>query len=66
VYVPGGRFTMKGGTVYGSGAGEGLANTAPTGAALALGDTSGVARYGNSNNIIESGLTTDETLVGHN
>jgi hypothetical protein len=56
---------MRDGTVYGSGADTGLKNTATTGAALALGGTSVLAKYGDGSNIIASGLATNETLVGH-
>jgi parallel beta-helix repeat protein len=66
VYIYNGTtFTMKGGTVYGSGAGTGLANTGTPGASLSLGGASAMAKYGNFDDIIESGLATDETLVGH-
>jgi hypothetical protein len=51
--------------LHGSGAGTGLANTASSGASLVIKDTASIARYGNFNDIIESGLTTDATLTGH-
>jgi hypothetical protein len=66
VYAGGGTFTMNGGTVYGKKGGKGLANTAKSGASLALSGASTEARYGNYFDIITSGLYTDETLVGHN
>jgi hypothetical protein len=65
VYFSSGTFAMRGGTIYGRGAGTGLANTAPYGASLYLNDASVTAKYGNYSDIIESGLATDETLVGH-
>jgi hypothetical protein len=65
VYVDGGTFTMKGGTIYGREAGTGLANTGSPGASLSIENTGATARYGNGSNILESGLATDETLVGH-
>jgi hypothetical protein len=65
VYVSG-TFTMGGGTIYGREAGTGLVNTASVGASLSRKDTASIAKYGNSSNIIESGLATNETLVGHN
>jgi hypothetical protein len=66
VYVEGGEFWLNGGTVYGKGAGTGLANTASSGASLALSHASITAKYGNFDDIIESGAATDATLVGHN
>jgi uncharacterized repeat protein (TIGR02543 family) len=62
VYVSSGTFWMSGGTIYGRGAGTGLAHTY---ASLAIKDTASIAKYGNFSDILESGLTTDETLVGH-
>jgi parallel beta-helix repeat protein len=64
VYVAGGTFTMGGGTVYGKGAKAG-SNTAKSGASLALKDSAAIAKYGNFDDILESGLATDATLVGH-
>jgi hypothetical protein len=61
VYVDRGTITMNGGTIYGSGAVAGLANT---GANASL---DGAGKYGNGSNIIASGRSgTNETLVGHN
>jgi hypothetical protein len=65
VYVSRGTFTMSGGTIYGRGAGTKLANTGSPGAALSLYDTASIAKYGNFSDILDSGLATDETLVGH-
>jgi hypothetical protein len=60
IYI--GEFTMNGGTIYGSDAGSGLANTAETGASLY---NVGTAKYGDGSDIIASGDGTDDTLVGH-
>jgi uncharacterized repeat protein (TIGR02543 family) len=65
VRINGGTFWLMGGTVYGRGAGTGLANTASSGASLSIKDTTAIAKYGNFSDIIESGLATDATLVGH-
>jgi hypothetical protein len=65
VRVDSGTFWLRGGTVYGRGAGTGLANTAPSGASLSIQDTASIAKYGSGGDIIESGLATDATLVGH-
>jgi uncharacterized repeat protein (TIGR02543 family) len=66
VYVDSGTFMLGGGTIYGKGAGAGRANRtgAVTGASLAIKDTAAIAKYGNFGDILESGLATDETLVG--
>jgi hypothetical protein len=66
VHVGSGTFWMSGGTVHGRGAGAGLENRtgAGTGASLAIKDTAAIAKYGNFGDILESGLATDETLVG--
>jgi len=63
VYVEGNTLMLGGGTVYGKGAGAN-ANAAPTGASLAIKDSAAIAKYGNFGDILESGLATDETLVG--
>jgi hypothetical protein len=63
VYVNSGTFWLMGGTIYGRG--TGLANTGLAGASLSLEDTASIAKYGNGSDILESGLATDETLVGH-
>jgi uncharacterized repeat protein (TIGR02543 family) len=66
VYVDSGTFWLRDGTVYGSEAGTGLANTAKSGASLAIKDTATcIAKYGSGGDIIESGLATDATLTGH-
>jgi hypothetical protein len=64
VRVSDGTFTMSGGTIYGRGAGTGLANTGSPGASLSKA-TASIAKYGNGSDILGSGLTTDETLAGH-
>jgi hypothetical protein len=66
VYViSGSTFSMRGGTIYGREAGAGLANTGSPGASLALEGAVAIAKYGSGSDILESGLATDETLVGH-
>jgi hypothetical protein len=65
VRVADGTFWLRGGTVYGRGAGTGLANTATFGASLSIQDTAAIAKYGSGGDIIESGLATDATLTGH-
>jgi hypothetical protein len=64
VHVSGGTFTMGGGTIHGKGAGTGLANTAPSGASLSIANAACIAKYGSFSDILDSGLATDETLVG--
>jgi hypothetical protein len=59
VYVySSGTFTMSGGTLSG--------NTANSGASLALYSIASIAKYGHGYDSIESGLTTADTLIGHN
>jgi uncharacterized repeat protein (TIGR02543 family) len=59
----GGTFTRDGGTIHGRGAG--LANTGSPGASLSIKDTAAIAKYGDFGDILDSGLVTDATLVGH-
>jgi hypothetical protein len=56
---------MGGGTIRGSEAETGLANTASFGASLFLSNADSTAEYGDGSAILESGLVTDETLYGH-
>jgi uncharacterized repeat protein (TIGR02543 family) len=64
VPVSGGTFTMGGGTIYGRGAGAELANTAKSGASLAVKDASIIAKYDDFSDILDSGFATDKALVG--
>jgi hypothetical protein len=65
VRVDSGIFWLMSGTVHGKGAGIGLANTAPSGASLSIQDSASIAKYGSGGDILENGLDTDATLVGH-